>query len=86
MIGCDKCDEWYHPVCVGLDITLIQDIATFDFVCPSCKAIQEKKVQKSHKKGTSAPQTAKPVDFNQNKRTVKAGAKQDPPKETPKPE
>jgi hypothetical protein len=51
MIGCDKCDEWYHPACVGLDMTLITDIETYDFTCPPCKALSEKKGQKSHKKG-----------------------------------
>ena len=47
MIGCDKCDEWYHPACVGLDISTIPDIETYDFTCPPCKAQAEKK---SHKK------------------------------------
>ena len=23
MIGCDKCDEWYHDKCVGLDIVSV---------------------------------------------------------------
>ncbi|KAG9102017.1 hypothetical protein FRC06_002411 [Ceratobasidium sp. 370] len=34
MIACDRCDDWYHPSCVGLperDIDLIDQ-----FVCPLC--------------------------------------------------
>ena len=22
MIGCDKCEEWYHPECLGLDLVM----------------------------------------------------------------
>ncbi|KZO93168.1 hypothetical protein CALVIDRAFT_540154 [Calocera viscosa TUFC12733] len=36
MIGCDKCDNWYHPACVGLE----EDAADLidKFYCPRCIA------------------------------------------------
>lgn len=68
MIGCDKCDEWYHFACVGIDIvscyschliliydqTQIPDIETYEFTCPSCKEKEANKGKKSAKK-TSQP-------------------------------
>ncbi|CUA76933.1 COMPASS component SPP1 [Rhizoctonia solani] len=36
MIACDRCDDWYHPICVNLpesDVDLIDQ-----FVCPLCVA------------------------------------------------
>jgi len=42
MIGCDKCDEWYHFACVGIDKAAILDIETFEFICPACMKKQGK--------------------------------------------
>lgn len=64
MIGCDKCDEWYHFDCVGLDITQIPNIDTYEFVCPEC-------CKKSQK--TSAGK--KTLGNGLNKRNAKAQAK-----------
>ena len=36
MIGCDKCDRWYHGVCVGIDET--HGASDEEYVCPRCKA------------------------------------------------
>ncbi|KZT62314.1 hypothetical protein CALCODRAFT_426267, partial [Calocera cornea HHB12733] len=36
MIGCDKCDNWYHPACVGLEEEAADLIDKF--FCPRCIA------------------------------------------------
>ena len=33
-IGCDNCDDWVHPQCVGLQED--EDFDTISFVCPQC--------------------------------------------------
>jgi hypothetical protein len=78
MIGCDKCDEWYHFACVGIDITQIPDMETYEFTCPSCKEKEANKGKKSAKKSTQPPKNA-PASQSQttiNKRDVKAASKQ----------
>ena len=38
MIGCDTCDGWYHPKCVGVDYEkILPNIDSFEFICPKCK-------------------------------------------------
>ncbi|CAI2380897.1 unnamed protein product [Moneuplotes crassus] len=34
-IGCDRCNEWYHPKCEGLTDEMAQNID--DFICSKCK-------------------------------------------------
>lgn len=39
MIGCDDCDNWFHPKCLvklGIDVSQIQNIAEFPFSCRDC--------------------------------------------------
>jgi hypothetical protein len=37
MVQCDRCDDWFHPECVGLkDIGLISEDAPY--FCPNCEA------------------------------------------------
>ena len=33
-IGCDNCDDWVHPQCVGLQED--EDFETISFICPQC--------------------------------------------------
>lgn len=61
MIGCDKCEEWYHFECVGLDISQIPDIDNYEFICPECQ-----------KKASGSKKT---LGNNMNKRNAKAVAK-----------
>jgi len=35
MIGCDRCDEWFHPRCVSLSDHEVEQIDVY--VCPSCR-------------------------------------------------
>ena len=39
-IKCDKCEEWFHPECCGLDVNKINDVD--EFYCPYCKAEESK--------------------------------------------
>ena len=41
MIGCDKCDEWFHAKCFGINLLEIPDIEKFEFVCPGCRPKEE---------------------------------------------
>jgi len=43
MLGCDTCDEWFHPVCVGLSDNEARELDKFK--CPLCKA--KKKAEKA---------------------------------------
>ncbi|KIY72809.1 hypothetical protein CYLTODRAFT_340107, partial [Cylindrobasidium torrendii FP15055 ss-10] len=36
MIGCDRCDEWYHPGCVDMADTPLDLVD--QFICPTCIA------------------------------------------------
>ena len=36
MIGCDKCEQWFHAQCFSIDLLSIPDIDKFDFLCPDC--------------------------------------------------
>ena len=38
MIGCDFCDEWYHPLCLGLSNEEIKRLAEENWSCPICKS------------------------------------------------
>jgi len=37
MIGCDKCEEWFHAKCFNINLLEIPDIEHFDFLCPDCQ-------------------------------------------------
>jgi hypothetical protein len=94
MIGCDRCEEWYHFACVGIDQvslssslnilkTTITDFENYEFVCPSCKKRELSKGSKkpSAKKTAVPPPTAPPAASQvsfQNKRSAKANGKQLP--------
>jgi len=46
MIGCDKCDEWYHNLCLGL-----KTVPSGEWFCPKCvKKKNEKKKKVPRKK------------------------------------
>lgn len=36
MIGCDNCDEWYHPQCLNLHRDDVKRLANVNWSCPKC--------------------------------------------------
>ena len=37
MIGCDHCDEWFHPDCLRLDESDVKELTGCDWMCPKCE-------------------------------------------------
>ena len=74
MIGCDKCEEWYHFQCVGIDSSLITDFDSYEFTCPKClaKMEEDKKKRPLGGKKSATPSVSK---GDLNKRTMKAVSK-----------
>lgn len=40
MVGCGRCDDWFHGDCIGLDLAKVQQMEKDDqeFVCLKCCA------------------------------------------------
>ncbi|KAL4640915.1 PHD finger protein 3 isoform X2 [Arapaima gigas] len=47
MVGCGRCDDWFHGECVGLDLAKAQKMEQEDqeYVCLKCCAEEDKKVE-----------------------------------------
>ncbi|MBN3320822.1 PHF3 protein, partial [Atractosteus spatula] len=47
MVGCGRCDDWFHGECVGLDLAKAQQMEQEDqeYVCLKCCAEEDRKVQ-----------------------------------------
>ncbi|XP_074532261.1 PHD finger protein 3 [Halichoeres trimaculatus] len=56
MVGCGRCDDWFHGDCVGLDLTKVREMEEEDqmYVCLKCCEEENKKVE------PEAPSVAKP--------------------------
>ncbi|XP_030011653.1 PHD finger protein 3 isoform X2 [Sphaeramia orbicularis] len=56
MVGCGRCDDWFHGDCVGLDLTKIHEMEEEDqmYVCLKCCEEESKKVE------PEPPSAAKP--------------------------
>lgn len=37
MIGCDHCDEWFHPDCLRLDEADVEELTGCGWMCPKCE-------------------------------------------------
>nr|XP_046256945.1 PHD finger protein 3 isoform X2 [Scatophagus argus] len=46
MVGCGRCDDWFHGDCVGLDLTKVREMEEEDqmYVCLKCCEEESKKV------------------------------------------
>ncbi|XP_029031057.2 PHD finger protein 3 isoform X2 [Betta splendens] len=58
MVGCGRCDDWFHGDCVGLDLTKVREMEEEDqmYVCLKCCEEESKKVE------PETPSTPKPED------------------------
>ncbi|KAM6997058.1 uncharacterized protein phf3 [Tautogolabrus adspersus] len=47
MVGCGRCDDWFHGDCVGLDLTKVREMEEEDqmYVCLKCCEEENKKVE-----------------------------------------
>ncbi|XP_022619176.1 PHD finger protein 3 [Seriola dumerili] len=56
MVGCGRCDDWFHGDCVGLDLTKVREMEEEDqmYVCLKCCEEESKKVE------PELPSAAKP--------------------------
>jgi len=45
MVMCNECEEWYHPKCLGYEVTELPDA----FICNDCKKAQAAPASKKHK-------------------------------------
>lgn len=47
MVGCGRCDDWFHGECVGLSLTQAQQMGEEDkeYVCVKCCAEEDKKTE-----------------------------------------
>ncbi|KAM8858787.1 uncharacterized protein phf3 isoform 2-T2 [Spinachia spinachia] len=56
MVGCGRCEDWFHGDCVGLDLTKVREMEEEDqmYVCLKCCEEESKKVESEH------PAAAKP--------------------------
>lgn len=47
MVGCGRCDDWFHGDCVGLDLTKVREMEEEDqmYVCLNCCEEESKKME-----------------------------------------
>lgn len=47
MVGCGRCDDWFHGDCVGLSLSQAQQMGEEDkeYVCVKCCAEEDKKME-----------------------------------------
>ena len=38
MIGCDFCEEWFHPDCLKLSKTEVKTLMKSQWACPNCES------------------------------------------------
>lgn len=57
MVGCGRCDDWFHGDCIGLDLAKVQQMEKDDqeFVCLKCCADEGMKGNTENTDSNSAP-------------------------------
>lgn len=80
MVGCGRCDDWFHGDCVGLDLAKVREMEEEDqmYVCLKCCEEESKKVE------AEAPSAAKPeaptaAEDNKQPPKPRPGPSQAPP-------
>ncbi|XP_018605123.1 PHD finger protein 3 isoform X2 [Scleropages formosus] len=72
MVGCGRCDDWFHGECVGLDLAKAQQMEQEDqeYVCLKCCAEEDKKVE-SETDGPSPAEGQAKLESQENKSAYK---------------
>ncbi|KAM3606771.1 uncharacterized protein V6R79_022975 [Siganus canaliculatus] len=83
MVGCGRCDDWFHGDCVGLDLTKVREMEEEDqmYVCLKCCE------EETHKVEPEPPNAAKPeIPAKTEEQDHKSPSKTRPgPSQTPTP-
>lgn len=73
MVGCGRCDDWFHGDCVGLDLAKVREMEEQDqmYVCLKCCEEESKKVEAE---AASAPKSQGPpaTESQDSRQTPKA--------------
>lgn len=77
MVGCGRCDDWFHGDCVGLDLAKVREMEEEDqmYVCLKCCEEESKKVE------AEPPSAAK----TEGQTTAEVQDNKQPPKPRPGP-
>ncbi|XP_029925922.1 PHD finger protein 3 isoform X2 [Myripristis murdjan] len=72
MVGCGRCDDWFHGDCVGLDLTKVREMEEEDqmYVCLKCCAEESTKVEPDGL-GAAKPEGQAKHEVQDNKLPVK---------------
>nr|XP_023700510.1 PHD finger protein 3 isoform X2 [Paramormyrops kingsleyae]XP_023700511.1 PHD finger protein 3 isoform X2 [Paramormyrops kingsleyae] len=73
MVGCGRCDDWFHGECVGLDLAKAQQMEKEDqeYVCLKCCAEEDKKVESEDHGAASVERQVKAEQAQENKPAVR---------------
>ncbi|NXH18664.1 PHF3 protein, partial [Bucco capensis] len=69
MVGCGRCDDWFHGDCVGLSLSQAQQMGEEDkeYVCVKCCAEEDKKMECLDQ---SAPNTQVKLEIHREEKTT----------------
>uniref|UniRef100_A0A8C7WNX3 PHD finger protein 3 n=1 Tax=Oryzias sinensis TaxID=183150 RepID=A0A8C7WNX3_9TELE len=82
MVGCGRCDDWFHGDCVGLDLAKVREMEEEDqmYVCLKCCEEESKKVE-PEPQTAAKPETQAKTQVHDHKLPPRAhpGSSQTPP-------
>ncbi|NXT30983.1 PHF3 protein, partial [Pelecanoides urinatrix] len=69
MVGCGRCDDWFHGDCVGLSLSQAQQMGEEDkeYVCVKCCAEEDKKMECFDQ---SVPDTQVKLEIHREEKTI----------------
>ncbi|XP_028279084.1 PHD finger protein 3 [Parambassis ranga] len=73
MVGCGRCDDWFHGDCVGLDLTKVREMEEEDqmYVCLKCCEEESKKVE-PEPQSTAKPEVQTQAETQDHKQPPKS--------------
>lgn len=73
MVGCGRCDDWFHGDCVGLDLTKVREMEEEDqmYVCLKCCDEESKTVETPETPGTAKPDVQAKAEVQDHKQAPK---------------